>query len=96
MDWIYASVMGSLIPGYACKKVENLFDTGKPCEKLYRDAMEANWRLCERLGVDEDDDGEILINSLLEITKRVAYKMFECGADPEIGHPSAYTEKAEE
>ncbi len=87
MDWIYASVMGNLVPGYECQKVENLFETGKPCANLYRDAIEAYWRLCERLGVDEDGDGEIIINSLLNITRRVAFQMFECGADPEIGHP---------
>ncbi len=80
MDWIYTSVMGSFLPGYECKKVENLFETGKPCANLYREAIEAYWRLCGRLGTEEDADGEIMLSSMMEITKIAACSMFAYGS----------------
>ena len=43
--------------------------------------LEAYQRLCERLGVqDEDDDVEIIINSLLNIQRETAYHMYYYGA----------------
>lgn len=79
VEWIYNSLMGSLAEEYSCKEVENLFLEGSPCMKLYSDAIEAYWNLCDRLGVEEDQDGQVIISSLLEMTKIVSCRMFEYG-----------------
>ena len=80
ITWIYDSVMGNLTKEAHCPDIENLFESNKPCAMLYQQMLEAYWRLCEKLGQeDEDDDGEIMINSLLEITRIVGIKMFEYG-----------------
>ena len=80
-EWIYDSVMGSLINECRYDEVENLFEEGKPCEILYGQMLDAYWRLCVRLGeaMGETDEGEIMINSLLAITKIVGIKMFQYG-----------------
>lgn len=78
--WVYNSLMGSLTEECRCREVENLFAANQPCTELYSQMLEAYWRICDRLGQDEeDDDGEIMINSLLDITKIVGLKMFEYG-----------------
>lgn len=81
-EWIYDSLMGSLTDTCRCKEVEDLFEEGKPCEVLYGQMLAAYWRLCERLGeaeVEADDDGEIMINAMLDIIKIIGMKMFEYG-----------------
>ena len=78
-EWIFDSLMGSLTEDCRCKAAEDLFAAGKPCEVLYGQMLDAYWRLCERLGEAEDDDGEIIINALLDITRIVGLKMFEYG-----------------
>ena len=78
--WIYDSLMGNLTKEACCPEIDNLFEYGKPCAVLYEQTLEAYWRLCGRLGQeDEDDAGEIMINSLLKITQIVSMKMFEYG-----------------
>lgn len=61
-------------------KIENEFEEGKPCSEAYKQVYAANRRLCERLGVDEDPDVEMIIDSMFEITRTVGEKMFEYGA----------------
>ena len=81
-QWVYDSLMGSLVSECRCVGVEDLFEAGKPCEILYGQMLDAYWRLCNRLGESEaeaDEDGEIMINSLMEITRIVGQKMFEYG-----------------
>ncbi len=80
VEWILESVMGELLPEYHCPQAENLFEEGKECERLYANAIEAYWRLCDRLGVEEDPDGEIMIDSLLAIVRNVGCQMFQYGA----------------
>jgi predicted site-specific integrase-resolvase len=46
---------------------------------LYQEVFDANRRLCERLGVDEDKDIEHLINNMQDIAKILAMKMFDYG-----------------
>lgn len=81
MDWVYASVLGSMRKEYAFKEVENLFEEGKQCMDLYGDMIEAAWRVCDRLGVDEDEDVEIMINSMLDMMKIVSCRMYAYGAE---------------
>ena len=61
-------------------RIENEFEEGKPCSEAYKQVYAANRRLCERLGVDEDTDVEMIIDSMFEITRTVGEKMFEYGA----------------
>ena len=61
-------------------RIQNEFEEGKPCGEAYKRVYESNRRLCERLGVDEDPDVEIIIDSMFEITRTVGEKMFEYGA----------------
>ena len=78
-EWVYDTIMGNLVQEWSCSDVENLFAEGKRCADLYAQMLEAYSRLCERLSVQEDDDGEIMINSMMEIMRIVAYKMYEYG-----------------
>ena len=61
-------------------RIQNEFEEGRPCSEAYKRVYEANRRLCERLGVDEDPDVEMIIDSMFEITRTVGEKMFEYGA----------------
>lgn len=61
-------------------RIENEFEEGKPCSEAYKQVYAANCRLCERLGVDEDPDVEMIIDSMFAITREVGEKMFEYGA----------------
>lgn len=83
-EWIYDSLNGDLIEEYRCKGVENLFAEGSECLELYGQIYEASLRICERLepGKDkeEDEDTEIMINSMLKMMEIVALKMYEYGA----------------
>lgn len=59
--------------------VENEYAPGKECEKLYEEVYDANRRICERLGVDEDEDVATILNCMDEICRMLAYKMFDYG-----------------
>lgn len=61
-------------------RIQNEFEEGKTCCEAYKRVYYANRRLCERLGVDEDPDVEMIIDSMFEITRTVGEKMFEYGA----------------
>lgn len=64
------------IPG-----VEDAFAEGSVCDKCYSEMLGAYARLCDRLGVpDEDEDVEIIIDSLRTITDELCYRMFFYGA----------------
>ena len=77
---IYMTITGLLKEEYRVPGIENAFEPGKNCERWYAAALEAYWRLCDRLGVvDEDDDVEIIFNSFLDIQEELAKKMFAYG-----------------
>ena len=63
---IYDSLIGTYIPSAAAPGIDNAFAPGQPCMVLYEQAYDAYQRLCDRLGVvDEDDDVETIdINRL--------------------------------
>ena len=64
--------------------VDNLFADGGECEELYDEVYAANLRLCGRLGEEEDQDVEILVNSLLKICEKMGKRMYRYGV--EFGH----------
>lgn len=57
--------------------VANEYEEGEFCSKAYEEVYNANCRICERLGVDidEDKDVELIINNLLDIGKYLSMKM---------------------
>lgn len=61
------------------KYVANEYGDGKFCEEAYEEAYEevynANRRICERLGVDEDKDVELIVRNLTDIGKHLSMKM---------------------
>ena len=81
VDIVYDLVTGTRIRQPEDPRVENLFATGRECEELYNDVYEANLRLCQKLGVEEDKDVEIIVNSLLKICERVGKRMYRYGAE---------------
>lgn len=79
-EYVYHTLIGAYIPGLGAPGIENAFADGAPCMELYSNAYNAYQRLCDRLGVvDEDDDVEIIFQSLLLISKNLGIKMFRYG-----------------
>lgn len=78
IEEVYDSLQGVLVdplPG-----VQDLFEAGMPCALRYQQMLEAYGRLCDRLGVvDEDQDVEIIINALLANQRESSMKMYEYG-----------------
>lgn len=59
--------------------VADEFADGSKCGQLYKEAYEANRRVCQRLGVEEDRDVELIISNLLNIGKHLSMKMYDYG-----------------
>lgn len=79
---IYLTMLGQLLNSPWVDLVNNLYEEGSQCERLYGEMFDANVRLVARLGaIDEDEDVEIIINALLEIAKLQSYEMFRCGLE---------------
>ena len=76
---VYDLLSGERLPTEGDPIVENMFAEGRTCEELYNDVYDANLRLCERLGVQEDADVELIINNLLRISRLLGTKMFHYG-----------------
>lgn len=85
-DTIYDLLIGEAEPTGDFYAVENMFAEGCTCEELYNNVYEANLRLCDRLGLQEDADVELIINSLLRISKLIGIKMFQYGIKYQSGN----------
>ena len=59
--------------------IEDEFAEGKECCLLYEGVYQAGRNLCERLGEDEDEDVETILNGMERITRLVSLKMYEYG-----------------
>ena len=81
IDIVYDLVNGTRIPQPDDPEVENLFEVGRDCAKLYSGVYAANLRLCERLGVQEDCDVEEIIDDLLKICELVGKRMYRYGTE---------------
>ena len=79
VDWVYETLTDVLLEEYRLPGVENAFEVGSPCDRLYADVQESYRRICERNGVDFDDDVESIINDLLDICQILGHKMYEYG-----------------
>lgn len=80
-ETVYYTLWGAMAKGYEAPGVENLFAEGKKCDVLYSEMSDAYERVRDRLGViDEDEDVEIVISSLMDICKEVGMHMYRYGA----------------
>lgn len=77
---VYDSLAGNLLPEYSLSWVEDIYVPGHPFYEAYSTMWDAYDRLRDRLGaVDEDEDVEIVISSLLKYGKIAAMEMFRYG-----------------
>ena len=77
---IYDSLWGGAMEPFRIPWVEDATAEGSYCMECYERMLGANERLVARLGqVNEDEDVEIIINSLLDIQRELCLKMFEYG-----------------
>lgn len=81
-EMVYNRLLGHTLLETQAYRVENLFEEGSRCDALYQDIYDANRRLCQRLGVEEDRDIQIIIDSFWEITKLVGEQMYRQGQLP--------------
>ena len=73
-------LLGQFVTEKTLDWVENIYTDGSEYDRNYAAVLAAYGRLCQRLGTDEeDDDVEIIINSMLANEQVVALKMFELG-----------------
>ena len=78
-EMVYNRLLGHSLLETKAYAVEDLFEDGSRCDALYQDIYDANLRLCQRLGVEEDRDVQTIIDSFWEITKLVGEKMYRHG-----------------
>lgn len=79
-EWVYETMGCLLIPECRLPWVEEIFVPGHPYYESYCDMRSAYARIAHRLGAEEEDqDLEIVVDSLLEHGRIGAMKMFEYG-----------------
>ena len=77
---IYDTLQGLLVDEASVPGVRCIFEDGMSCQEKYSQMLAAYDRLCCRLNVtNEDPDVELIINSLLDISKILGCEMFRCG-----------------
>ena len=61
---------------------EYAFEEGQSCLEKYKEMRDVYDRLCDRLGVtDEDEDVEKIIQSLMDIQEELCCRMYRYGAE---------------
>lgn len=78
-EMVYDRLLGHSLLSTDAYRVENLFEEGSRCDELYQQIYEANLRLCQRLGAEEDRDVQEIIDAFWEITRLVGEKMYHYG-----------------
>ena len=76
-EMVYDSLNGLLI--HPMSSVENAFAEGEFCDLRYSEVYDAYENLRLKLNVDEDDDVETIISSMMAIQRYIGLKMFEYG-----------------
>ena len=81
VERIYQTAVAGVLPEYRVPGVEYAFAEGSFCMNRYSEMLDAYERLCNRLGVvDEDEDIEIMIMALLDIQYELCLRMCDYGA----------------
>ena len=77
---VYYSLLGEMEESSALPNVENAYISGGECDRLYIEIHLACRRLCNRLGVpDEDSDVELILGNFAAIQRILCEKMFGYG-----------------
>ncbi len=77
-DWVYETMLGLLEPEAMLPGIENAFFGGSFCAREYETMRSAYLRLCQRLGVaDEDGDLNCMIESLENIQRELCRRIWE-------------------
>lgn len=76
---VYDRLLGHLALQTGGFEVEDLFADGALGDQLYEQIYEANLHLCQKLGVEEDEDLQSIIDHFWDITALVGEKMFQYG-----------------
>ena len=77
---VYDTLLGMLTEEACVPGVRSAFEEGMPCQEKYDQMLTAYQRLRDRLAVEnEDPDVEVIINSLLDISKILGREMFLYG-----------------
>ncbi len=77
---VYYTLLGELVEDNAVTWVENAYEPGSECDRLYSQALDAYEQLRKRLGVQgEDPDVEIILGNLISIQRILCQKMFLYG-----------------
>jgi len=81
MRWAYQTMTAGLMEGSRMPGVKYAYNDGK-CLEILNKMRDAYDRLCERLGVqDEDADVETIIYAFEEIQEELCYRMYRYGAE---------------
>lgn len=80
IDRVYESMVGNLPEACRIPEVEDAFAGGKLCEVWYSEVLEAYQRICDKLGVSDEADAQIIMRSLMDISKELCYRMYQYGA----------------
>ena len=82
-DTIYEMLLGESLKELQLEgsnvKVEDMFQSGSECDKLYEMVYQANRNICKKLGVEESKEVETIISNLDEIQRIIAMKMYDYG-----------------
>lgn len=85
VEQIYQAVMGMYASEHdyiiGGQQISNMFKEGEACGILYKQVYAANVRICERFGVDKDEDVEMIICALSDIMRLVSMKMYDYGVE---------------
>ena len=81
VDIVFDILNGTRISQPGDPDVENMFAEGRECGELYDHIYDANIRLCQKLGIEEDPDVETIINAFLKITELMGKSMFRYGME---------------
>ena len=80
---IYEMLLGQTLEEFKMQdlnvQVEDMFEEGSECDKLYEAIYRANRSICEKLGVEESKEVETIIANLDEIQRIISMKMYEYG-----------------
>ncbi|MBR2048097.1 MAG: hypothetical protein IJ960_05810 [Oscillospiraceae bacterium] len=76
-ELVYKSMMGELVA--PCPEIPDAFADGTHCAELYGHILAAGNRICEKLGVREDPDVELMINTFLKMNRELCGRMYHYG-----------------
>lgn len=79
---IYYTMTGDLLPECCVPWVEDAFVEGTVYNQCYKNFWIAREHLCERFGMEwEDDDLELFMNSIMDLGEDIAKRMFRYGTE---------------